>query len=461
MTTAKTTNLTELGLNRAILKMSLPTIMWMLSEALFHLVDSYWVGKLGAEPMAAASSTAFFLWIFFAFADVSGVANNALASQAVGAGRSDKVREYLRRSLLVALIFSTVIAGICWPLRRLIFAVLGLEPEVVDQAATYLEPWLIGMPIIYIAHTMGTTFRAVGDPATPTVMMFGLVIVNGILDPLLIFGWGPVPAMGLAGAAWCSVICHFIFLIPAALILARRGLLPRLLSLDFFRARLAQLSEIVRIGLPIATNGAFFSLTYVGLTWVIAKFGSESVAAIGVGHRLESFPWFFAYGFSIAASTLVGQYIGAGKPKEAGISAWRCCFSAALFILAFLLVILFAVEPVIAFFIDDPQVVAIGSTYLRIAAACWLVGVFDVVLEGAFSGAGYTLPPMLIGIPLTALRIPAAYVLAITMGYGTMGIWWAIGASSIIKGVLMIIWFARGTWKERQRPAETVHVESI
>ncbi len=443
----KTTNLTELSLNRAIVKMSVPTILWMLVEWLFHLVDSYWIGKLGAGPFAAAASTSFILWMFFGLADISAIAVNALSAQTVGSGRSEMVKEYLRRCMMVSFVLSIVIAALCFPFRQVCFVLLGLEPVVVSDAVSYLTPWMIGLPVIFIAACVASVFRAVGDPKTPTILMMFLVVVNFFLDPLLIFGWGPIPALGLKGAAFCSVLCHFLFLVPSIIILHKRGLFPSYDGPAFFSVKKDQIIKIFRIGLPIALNGAIFSITYVGLTWVIARFGSESVAAIGIGHRIESFPWFFTFGFNIAAATLVGQYLGANQPELAAKATWRCCAASFIFVLAFIAAVYLSIGSIIQLFIDDRLVIEIGSEYLKIVSVCWLLGCFEVVLEGAFSGAGNTLPPMVIGIPFTVLRIPAAYFLAITLSWGTDGIWWAIGLSAAIKGMLLIIWFMKGNWK--------------
>ncbi len=445
----KTTNLTQLPMNRAILTMAIPASGAMVIESLYHLVDTFWVGKLGALPLAAASATSFVLWMLMSFGDLTGVAANALSAQEVGANRSERVKEHLGQCLSLALILSVAFLLIMLPLRQVLFGWLNLEVEVSSLAVEYLLPWLLGLPVIFSAITVNAAFRGVGDAKTPMLLMGIAVIFNAILDPLFIFGLGPIPGMGLTGAAWVTVAAHAVILAIGLKILRKRELLPRF-SLRQLKVPWDDARRIISVGLPIALNGAFFSLIYIGLTWVIASFGSTPIAALGIGHRMEAFPWFIAYGFSIAAASLIGQYVGAGQPEQAEKAAWRTGFVALAFEAVFAVLILIWVEPIVRFFIDDPAVVSQSAVYLRIVAVCWLIGVFEVVLEGAFGGAGDTLPPLLIGVIFTALRIPAAYLFAIVLDGGIVAVWWTIGLSSAVKGALLIFWFKRGKWKRKR-----------
>lgn len=442
----KITNLTEMSQNRAILTMALPATAMMLVQSLYYLVDTYWIGKLGASPMAAVSATSFLIWMIFSFGDISGVAANALAARAVGEKRYRQVSEYLRQCLLVSLITGLTVTLVLLPLHAYIFTWLNLEQDVVIYAGQYLLPWLYLLPAMLFSVTIGAFFRGVGDTRTPLLLMIMLVILNAILDPIFIFGFGPVPAMGLSGAAWVTVVNHLAYVIVGAWILYRRGLWPAWSGLGYFMVAAKDLSQIFRIGSPIAMNGVLFSLTYIGLTWVISHSGSPAVAAIGIGHRIEAFPWFVCYGFSVAAASLVGQYLGAGRPMDAESAVWKCVGIAGVFVLLFAILMVFWVEPIVRFFIDDPVVVAEAAVYLRIVSVAWLAGLFEVVLEGAFSGSGNTLPAMVIGVPMTVIRIPLAYVLAMTLEMGALGVWLSIGLTMLIKGVLITFWFTRRRW---------------
>jgi len=445
----KAVNLTEMSLNRALMRMALPTIGWMIIESLFNIVDAFWVGKLGAQAFASASAASFVLWMLFAFSDIAAVSANALTAQSVGAGRFEDVPQHFWRCAQVTIPTGLFFGLVFYLFSPTLFSWLGLEKPVSDGAWEYLLPWLLGLPLVFFVAVIIAVFRGSGDARTPMLLMFMMVVLNALLDPVFIFGMGPFPALGLAGAAWVSVFCHLVLLVCALAVMKRRHLLPCsgggfsmfVPDFDYFR-------RIVFTGLPVALNGAFFSLIYIGLTGVISSFGSVAVAAVGMGHRIESFPWFFCYGFSIAAASMVGQYIGAGRIQDAVGAVWRAAVIASVFVAVFIVAILFFAEEAVGIFINDPSVIAESGVYLRIVAVSWAVGMFEIVLSGAFSGSGHTLPPMLVGIPLTALRIPVAYILAVTLGWGAAGVWFAIGITSVAKGALMLVLFLKGGWKK-------------
>ncbi len=451
MSTPRTTNLTELPLGKAILTMALPAALTVFVESLYYLVDTYWVGKLGAKPLASISATSFLLWMMASFSAIGETAGNALTAQVVGGKRDAELPELIRHVLLTTVLVSLVVMGLVGLTKSSLFSWFGLEADVAAGAEDYLAPWLIGLPLVYAMYMLSGVFRGVGDARTPLMMNILMVLANVVLDPLFIFGWGPVPAMGVAGAAWASLLCHSVGLLVAVPLLIHRGLWPRFsLHLPWTRFR-----KIVEIGLPIAANGFFFSGIYVFLTKIIALFGSAPVAAVGLSHRMESVPWHFCVGFSVAAASLTGQYLGAGRPDDAERAVWKCSAIAGIFVSTYIVVLLLFAEEIVSFFIQDAEVIAISAQYLRIIGVSWFIGFFEVVLEGGFSGSGNTLPPLLIGMPLTLARIPLAYGLAVWLEWGVVGVWWAIASTTVLKGAMMALWFKRGYWKRFHPPAQT------
>ena len=440
------TNLTEMPLPRAIAKMAIPSSLMMLAESLYHVVDAFWVGKLGAEPMASVTAVSFILWSLTSVGELGDVAAQTLVAQSVGAGNVERVRNRLRHCLTLAFFLGLALCMLILPLRKTMFDLVGLEPRVIAMASDYMLPWLIGLPVVFLTLPVLAAFRGLGDTSTPLKLMLVIVCVNAWLDPLMIWGVGPFEGLGLAGAAWASIICHVIALGLGAWLLHRRGFFPDLTRRWRGNLHWKWFGKIVSIGLPIASNGVLFSLIYVGLTKVIASFGSAPVAAIGLGHRIESFPYFIAVGFSMAATSLAGQYVGAGRYEDAAHAVWKTCLYCFVAIVPVVAVILVAIEPIVRFFIDDPAVVAICSEYLRIVGICWLIGFLEIVLTGAFSGVANSMPALLICTPLTAMRIPLAYLLAVTLDWGPSGVWWAIALSSVAKGLLMAFWFSRKRW---------------
>ena len=448
MKPARTVNLTTLTPAGAILRIALPASGLMLLTSLYYLVDAFWVGRLGAGPLAAASACTFLMWTFHSFAETAETAAGTLAAQAVGADRPDLVRAHLRHCIFAGLGLAAFFMAAALALRGFIFLQLGLEPATAAMAADYLTPFIIGMPALFVTLPLAAAFRGTGDAVTPMVLTGLTVALNAALNPVLIFGWGASPALGLAGSAWATAFCNLFTAVAGGAVLAHRGLFPGFGEGPRCGTTAKDLRLIGRIGLPIALNGALFSVIYLGLARVLAEFGSNPVAAVGLGHKIEALPYFVANGFSIAASVLVGQYVGAGNPDEAArmvkkIALWAWTAEAPI-----ILGILFGIEPVLRLFIDDPAVVVPCAEYLRIAALGWaLGGVFEYVMIGAFSGTGHTWPALVIGVAFTALRIPVAWLLAVVLGMGPTGVWLAVGVSMVVKGGLLSFWFSRGTWR--------------
>ena len=208
--------------------------------------------------------------------------------------------------------------------------------------------------------------------------------------------------------------------------------------------------RLTKIGAPIAFSGVMFSASYMILTGIITRFGSPALAALGLGHRIEGLSYFTAVGFSVAASTLVGQNIGAGKLRRAETAAWLVALYVVIYLGVVSLVYYFFARNIIGFFIDDPAVIVEGTRYLKIIAVLEIFLGLEIVFEGAFSGAGNSLPPMMISVPLTWARIPLALLLAETLVMGSNGVWWAISVTTGLKGMLLAFWWSRGRWKNRQ-----------
>jgi putative MATE family efflux protein len=269
-------------------------------------------------------------------------------------------------------------------------------------------------------------------------------VVNAALDPVLIWGGFGVPGMGVAGAAWATGIAALLSACVGLAVLAKDGIVPRLPSVD--RATIA---DIVKIGAPISMTGIAFSGVYVVLGRLIVRFGETNMGALGLGHRLESFVYLASTGFAVAAATLVGQNLGAkdaeGARRSVEITARNCTV---FMVVGGLVAFVFA-DTLVASFTPDPVVRAAAAVYLRVQATIWVGMGFEMVYEGAFAGAGYTTPPMWIIGVLTAARVPLAWALAVGLDMGVVGVWVAVALSTLIKGLLLRAWWARGTWATR------------
>lgn len=439
-------SLTDGPLLPTIFRLAFPAVLSFLLQGTYNFIDTYFVGYLGAQSLAGISTGGFILWMTFGLANLVSVGVAAKIARRIGENNQAEANRTAVRGIWYGLGTSICIAIPLYAALPILFGFMNTPPEVTAQGMAYIAPLIIGLPTIFLTFVMTGIFNASGDTRTPFVLMLFTLAINALLDPLLIFGIGPLPAFGVAGAAWATVIAQVLWIILALRKLHRPDCAIHLQVRRKLAVSWNDYFEIVRIGLPRAFTGVLFSGIYMALTRVTAEFGTPQIAALRIGHIYEGLTFFTALGFSIAASTLVGQNLGAGKPQRAMRAAWAVggivfCFTT-LVALAFRL---FADE-LAGVFSADERVISAGASYLLILAWSQPFMSLEIVMEGGFSGAGNTLPPMLIQVPLTLLRYPAALALSFGLALGVEGVWWAISGSSILKGLLMAWWFYRGRW---------------
>jgi putative MATE family efflux protein len=443
-------DLTSGSITRSIFYLAGPAVGTMFLETAFSLANIFWVGKLGAVSLAAVISSTILIWINYSLAGTISVGVTALVARSVGAKDLKQAGSASRQAYLFSIFFAITLSLLGVLFSRLAFTLMGTAPDVTHLGSRYLRIIFSGAVFFFLIDVLGAAFRASGDTKTPMLVTLGSVGLNIVLDPFLIFGWGPFPRLGTDGAALASIISQglgsllFLLLINRGKLGFKFSLLPKL-DLDF-----SMIWRILRIGIPASTAGILFSLVYLFINKIVALFGTEAIAALGIGNRMESVSFLTCFGFSMAASTLVGQNLGAGKPERSAQSAWQTAKIAVL-ITAFV-GIMFLIFPrqIISFFISDPKVDRIGIGYLRILALSQVFMALEIVFEGAFGGAGNTIPPMLVSIPGSLARIPLAYLLAVHWGMGINGVWWAISLTSIVKGIVLTYWFSRGRWRSKR-----------
>jgi putative MATE family efflux protein len=345
-------------------------------------------------------------------------------------------------------------ALLAFTLLRPVLGVMDLPPRVEEQAASFTHAILAGLPFIYLFYAIDAVYRGFGNTRTPMQVDLAAVVLNAILVPCLMHGWGPLPAMGVAGAGAATAICHACGF-AAKLALARgRGIEVAAALGEVLRARTLDGGvtpwRIGRVGLPVAFTGLWICAVFIALTRLLAHYGTAPLAALTVGHRLESVPYFACVGFSGAAAALVGQNLGAGRPGRAERAAWGTVGYCAILIACVCLVYFFLPHALMRLFTDDPAVIELGVSYLKIVAVVEVFMGVELVLIGALSGAGDTAMPMVITSLFAAARVPSAALLAGPLGFGVQGVWIAIGASVVVRGALMTLWFRTGRWKTRR-----------
>ena len=427
-------------LPRTIARIALPAVASSLLMTLFFSVDTYWIGtRVGSIGLAAASTAVFWIWLIVSLAEMVNVGLTAVAARRYGEGRSAEAARIAGDALLLSLALGVAVALIGLPLLPHLFAIMRTPPAVSALGVRYLGTYLFGAPLIFGFFAIDAAFRAAGDTRTPFLLLSASVGVTLVLDPVLIVGWGPIPALGVAGAAMATISTRAVAFALGLTIVGRRGVLK------FGRPDWRTMRQVVRIGLPTAVTGVVFSLIYVIVTRTATQFGTPALAALGIGHRVESWLFMIAVGFGAATAAIVGQNLGAGRSDRAARAGWLSVAFCSCFGVVACVVELLVPERFAAIFSHDPAVIAEAARYLRIAAFSQLGICAEIVLEGALGGAGHTLAPMLTSTSITALRIPLAAWAA--SRYGSAGLWWTISLTAIARAAgMMSIWYA-GRWK--------------
>jgi putative MATE family efflux protein len=435
---------------RAVFSLALPVVLGMIMEIALSVVNFFWVGKLGAAAQDAITSSMVVHWAVFSTISVVVIGITALVSRHIGAREPEKASFYVTQAMWLAIALALIIsvAGLTFAEPLLRFMKTG--PETMALALPYLQIFFLTPIFFAIFDTIAATFRAAGDTKTPTIVAAATIAIDIILNPLLLFGIGPFPEMGVPGAAVATfvAICTAMIVSLWLLIRGKAGFhVPRIFST---RPDFGSILKIAKIGTPIATQQLTFIIVYWFLIRIVHEFGESAGAAMGIGNRMESLSYLTCSGFAMAASTMVGQNIGAGKPDRAAKCAWFA--SGAAVAISTVIGAFFVAIPgvIVSIFTNDPSVHAIATDYLIILGLSQMTMAIEIVIEGAFAGAGDTVPPMLVMIPGAIVRVPLAYFLAFNLGWGINGIWWTLTITTTIKATVLAIWFRRGGWKLRK-----------
>ena len=441
--------LLDRNIHRTILALSLPGMASSVLQTFYQLIDAFWIGRLGSEALAALGGLSFVLWAVMALAALSSIGITTLVSQNIGARQPDEVRFSAAQGMLLNSLTAVIFAGIVFVFQHDLYEIMGFEPAVADYASQYMNIVVFSLPFVYGFIGLEAVFRGIGDTTRPMIVLAAALALNSILDPLLIMGYYGFPEMSIKGAALATAVSQALAVVLCLVFLKRKQFIPKIslqgrINIDFQIIR-----RILSIGSPIALGGFSFCIIYVFLTNIISRFGTEAIAAIGVCHRIEGVAWFACVGYSAAAAAMVGQAAGSRDLNFAKKAAWLVnAYGAGTLFFVSVIFYLFP-EPLVELFTSDPAVIKLGSQYLRIIALFEVFLALEVIMEGVFSGLGYTIPVVMISVPVTAMRIPAAWYLAVKLNMGTDGIWWAIAGTTFFKGLLMTMLFASGFWKNK------------
>ncbi|MCP4228726.1 MAG: MATE family efflux transporter [bacterium] len=436
------------GLIKPILVLSLPTIAGGILQSLFNVVDIYFVGWVGTGAIAAVSIAGNAMWIIMTALIGLSIGSTALIARYAGANDEDQLRRAITTTLVAAFVVTIFLAIAAFTLGRPILRLLGAEPAVEDMAYGYLVITLGGGFAMIFSFMINGILRGTGDAMTPMIVLIIGTVINAILDPLLIAGIWIFPEWGVYGAAAATVLSRTVTVVIASVILFKRHLPFNLHVLKNFSVKM--LGRIFTIGYPSTISGLVRSSAAFILIGLVAIYGTEAVAAYGIGSRLVHFILMPGFGFAAAAAILVGQNLGAGQPERAEKTSYVTIGIYA--ILAAVMIAVFVAAPRfwISLFDDTPDVITHGALYIVIVAPAFMFTTVGLTLSRAMSGAGVTLPPMLISASvLLGIRVPMALFFIYVLKTGVEGIFWANAIPMAIEAAAMFVLFKTGIWKRK------------
>lgn len=420
--------------------MALPAVIANLLMTAFHNVDTFWIGRsLGAESLAAVTGAVFWVWLVISVGEMVSIGLDAIAARRHGERRPADAARTVGDGFVLALLLGGAIAVATPFVLGLLFRLLGTSDAVSGIGRAYLGTYFLGMPLIFGFFAVDAAFRARGDTRTPLWILAGTTVLGLALDPVLIRGIGPFPALGVRGAALATLVPRGLACVIGVVLLRRRGML------QWGKPRWPVLGTIVRIGAPAAATGVVFSFIYVLLTRITTQFGTPALAALGLGFRMESVVYVASVGMGAAVAAIVGQSLGAGDAARAARAGWISTGVVSAVGVAMAAASLLFAEQFAGIFSDDPAVIAEAARYLRISAFSQLFLGAEVVLESAMAGAGWTLIPMLLSTGITALRLPVGAWAA--SQWGTTGLWWTIAITAALRGLVMVALWRSGRWR--------------
>lgn len=443
---------------KTLILLAYPLIINQLVQVLYNLTDTFWLGKLGRLELSAPGTAWPLVWFFMSIGMGFATAGFAFVSQYVGAKDYDKANRYAGALYSLMLLFATAVGVSGVILAPYLLRLMGVSETIFPYALRYTRVIFAGIPFSFTLFAFNFLLRAVGDTRTPVKINIGTVLLNLVLDPFFIFGWGPFPQLGVVGAAVATMLSNSLgSLIGGYLLFTGKvdiHLTPETLKPDFHFY-----SRIFRVGLPSSVGSSTTALGFVILTRVIFTVGRLYGEAHGLPHyedvafatysitnRLTNFMFAFSDGISMAMGTMVGQAIGAGLYERAKKIAEKTMLIN--FTILSVGTILFAVfrVPIFKFFINDPAIIEESKkVVLYFSASLPFFGIFAAV-NNTFNSAGHTKKSMVIGmIRLWGIRLPLSYGLGVLMR-DTAGMWLGMGLSNVLGAVIALAWFLRGSW---------------
>ncbi len=449
-------NLTDGSLVRPMFKLAWPLVVIQLLQVTYNVGDTFWLGALSPNAVGAVSLAFPLLFLVIAVGAGFTTAGAILIAQHTGAesGKGGLIAgQTISFISLVAIALGIIGYFATDPMLAVLPADSATQEAILPLAGEYLRIFFLGVPFVFGFFVFAALMRGYGNTRAPMRVMVISVVINLAIDPLLIFGVGPLPRLEVAGAAVATVISRGIATAIGFYLLYYTDVGPDI-QLVHFRPRLEYVTDIVKLGVPTALEQSMTALALVAMTAIVVTFPPAVVAAYGLGNRLISLAFLPAMGLGQATDSIVGQNLGADRADRAAKATWIAAGAiAGIMSLAGALAFLFP-EPFVSVFVTADEAgraetIAYGVTYLQFAAFAFVfMGVMQVI-QGAFRGAGNTKTALVFAVlGLWIVRVPVTYYLIFVAGWGTTGIWTGVVVGDVVGAIAAVAWFTRGTWKE-------------
>lgn len=428
---------------RTILTLAIPIILNNLIASLYNIGDAFWVSRLGDIPMAAIN----FVWpvsfLTFSIAMGISVAGGSIVSQYIGAKKTDDAKETAQQLYIFGIYFGIISSILGWFLTPTIIGWMNATGPLYENSIVYLRILFIEMPFLFIMNIFFSMNQAQGDTVTPTIVNGSSAVLNILMDPLFIFTFG----LGIQGAAWATVLSKIPFALYGIYRMSHNTGFVQIRPFDL-RIHKDKMADLIRIGTPSSLGSSGVALGFIVLFSIFATYGDAALTAVGIGNRLNGLAFMPAIGIGAALSTITGQNLGAGNVDRIQ-KAFKTSLIMALAILSVSCATLwFFSYQLIGIFSKTPEVLKIGSFYLKILAmTTWSTAFFNCSI-GLFNGSGHTKYSMFLEAGrLWLFRMPLIILLGMIPSIGVDGIWYSIGLSNILASSLAFGLTFLGAWK--------------
>ncbi|MBL6446236.1 MATE family efflux transporter [Fulvivirga sp. 29W222] len=440
-------NFTNGSINRAIFMLSVPMIIEMVMESLFAVIDIYFVGKVSVNAIATVALTESVIMIVYALSIGFSMAATAMVARRVGENKAEQANNVAVQAIFITILTSLIFSAAGMFFAKDILTLMGGEKDLVEEGYGYTMIMLAGNATIMLLFLINAIFRGAGDASIAMRVLIVSNCLNIILDPILIFGFGPIPAFGIEGAAIATTIGRGIGVIYQLVMLtSSKGIVQ--VKLKHLKIHWDTIWKIIKVSAGGIGQYMIGTLSWLFLVRISAIFGSEVLAGYAIAFRIIMFTILPSWGLSNAAATLVGQNLGAGQADRAERSVWKCAFYNMIFLGLISVIFITWAEAFVHIFTSEAKVIEYGALALRIISFGYIFFAYGMVIGQAFNGAGDTKTPTVINLFCFWLfELPMAYIMAIHFGLGPAGIFLAIAIASTALAVVSIVIFRKGRWK--------------